>query len=427
MRIDESGGRAEQVVDRHERAGFRAFCRVLRLLMLALPFAAALLVAPHARAGSTVIAAEEFKLAGDDARMRFVIRFDKEPEPRWLLLRGPHRFVIDLPDTGFSLDEADLEPRGLIAGVRYGNIEAGVSRMILTAKGPFEVERVDVVANEASPGYRMVVDIVASSEAAFDAALALQAETTGSTTTAKSDRVGHPAPREGKRFTVVLDPGHGGIDGGAEGVNGTVEKAITLAFARELKAALLQSGAYDVYMTREKDVFLRLDERVRIARSHEADLLISIHADTIRLKNIRGATVYTVSDKASDAEAEATADRENLSDQLAGIEIVEENHQVADILVDLIRRETHSFSLRFARSLVGELSSSIEMINNPHRSAGFRVLKAPDVPSVLVELGYLSNPKDEEQLRNSEWRRKAVGSITNAVGLFATAKLGTGG
>lgn len=427
MRIDESCGRAEQVVDCHERAGIRTFYRILRLFVLALPFAVVLFAAPHAWAGSTGITAEEFKLAGDAGRMRFVIRFDKEPDPKWLLLRGPHRFVIDLPDTGFSLDAADLEPRGLIAGVRIGNIEAGVSRMILTAKGPFEVERVDVVANEESPGYRMVADIVASSEAAFDAALALQAETTGSTMTAKGDRVGQPATREGKRFIVVLDPGHGGIDGGAEGVNGTVEKAVTLAFALELKAALLQSGAYDVYMTRETDMFLRLDERVRVARSHEADLLISIHADTIRLKNIRGATVYTVSDKASDAEAEATADRENLSDQLAGIEIVEENYQVANILVDLIRRETHSFSLRFARSLVGELSSSIEMINNPHRSAGFRVLRAPDVPSVLVELGYLSNPKDEEQLLNSEWRRKAIGSIANAVGLFATAKLGTGG
>jgi N-acetylmuramoyl-L-alanine amidase len=424
---DESGGEAKKVVDRRERAGFRAFYRSLRALLLVLCSAFALFAAPHAEAGKAAVTAEEFKLAGDETRMRFVIQFDTEPDPKWFLLRGPHRFVIDLPDTGFAIDAADLKPRGLISGVRFGNIEAGVSRMILTARGPFEVERVDVLANESSPGYRMVADIVASSETAFDAALAIQAETTGSTAAPKTDRVGQPAAREGKRFTVVLDPGHGGIDGGAEGVNGTVEKSVTLAFAQELKAALLQSGAYDVYMTRETDVFLRLDERVRIARSHEADLLISIHADTIRLKNIRGATVYTVSDKASDAEAEATADRENLSDQLAGIEIVEENQQVADILVDLIRRETHSFSLRFARSLVGELSSSIEMINNPHRSAGFRVLKAPDVPSVLVELGYLSNPKDEEQLLNQEWRRKAIGSISSAVGLFAQAKLGTGG
>jgi N-acetylmuramoyl-L-alanine amidase len=145
---------------------------------------------------------------------------------------------------------------------------------------------------------------------------------------------------------------------------------------------------------------------VRIARQHEADLFISIHADTIRLKGIRGATVYTVSDKASDEEAEALAIRENLSDQLAGMEIENEKQEVADILVDLIRRETHNFSIRFARSLVGEFSNTIGLINNPHRFAGFRVLKAPDVPSVLVELGYLSNPKDEEQSRS---RRRPPG------------------
>ena len=172
-------------------------------------------------------------------------------------------------------------------------------------------------------------------------------------------------------------------------------------------------------MTRDTDEFLRLDERVRIARQHEADLFISIHADTISRKGIRGATVYTVSDKASDAEAQAIADRENLSDTLAGIEIKEENHEVADILVDLIRRETHTFSMRFARSLVGELSPTVELINNPHRSAGFKVLKAPDVPSVLVELGYLSNAKDEEQLRNPDWRDKAADRIATAIALFA--------
>lgn len=426
MRTVESGGKAEQIVVRREETGLRALGRTMRTLLCVFPFALALLATSQAFAGKAAVTAEAFKLAGDESRTRFVIQFDREPDPRWFLLRGPHRFVIDLPDTALLIDAADLKPRGLISGVRFGNITTGVSRMILSAKGPFEVERVDILANESGPGYRMVADIVASSEKAFEAALAIQAETTGSTTTAKVDRVEQKDP-ESRRFTVVIDPGHGGIDGGAEGANGTVEKAVTLAFAKELKAALLETDAYDVHLTRETDVFLRLDERVRIARSHEADLLISIHADTIRLKNIRGATVYTVSDKASDAEAAATADRENLSDQLAGIEIVEENQQVADILVDLIRRETHSFSLRFARSLVGQLSESIEMINNPHRSAGFRVLKAPDVPSVLVELGYLSNPKDEEQLLNQEWRRKAIGSISRAIALFAQAKLGTGG
>jgi N-acetylmuramoyl-L-alanine amidase len=268
-----------------------------------------------------------------------------------------------------------------------------------------------------------VIDIAAASDREFEAALALQSETTGSTAaTPKGDRIGQAAPAEPRPFTIVIDPGHGGIDGGAEGRNGTVEKAITLAFALELKAKLAAGGKYEVHLTREKDEFLRLDDRVRIARQHQADLFISIHADTIRVKGIRGATVYTVSDKASDAEAEALAIRENLSDQFAGMEIEGEDQEVADILVDLIRRETHSFSIRFARSLVGELSSTVGLINNPHRFAGFRVLKAPDVPSVLVELGYLSNPKDEAQLRDPDWRGKAATSISNAIAVFAAAR-----
>jgi N-acetylmuramoyl-L-alanine amidase len=386
-------------------------------------------------ASAAPLEAKAYKMAGDATHMRVVMQFDREPDPKWFLLRGPHRLVIDLPETNFSVDARELKARGLITGVRFGNVGEGRSRLILSAKGPFAVERIDVIENEKSEGYRLVADISASSDRAFDEALAEQTQTTGSTqATKKSDRLGQVAPRthqmaprSDKKFTIVIDPGHGGIDGGAEGVNGTVEKSITLAFAFELKKKLEQTGPYVVFLTREKDEFLRLDERVRIARQHGADLFISIHADTIRLKGIRGATVYTVSDKASDAEAAALAVRENLADQLAGVEIEEENHEVADILVDLIRRETHNFSMRFARSLVGELSNAVELINNPHRSAGFKVLKAPDVPSVLVELGYLSNPKDEAQLRDPDWRGRAAERISAAVALFASERSGAGG
>jgi N-acetylmuramoyl-L-alanine amidase len=392
-------------------------------------FFLALLILLPLQASAAPLEAKAYKMAGDATHMRIVMQFDREPDLRWFLLRGPHRLVIDVPETNFSVDARELKARGLVAGVRFGNVGEGRSRLILSAKGPFAVERVEVVENEKSAGYRLVADIAASSERVFDEALAEQTQTTGSTqATKKTDRLGQMAQRAaGKRFTIVIDPGHGGIDGGAEGVNGTVEKSVTLAFATELKKKLEQTGPYNVFLTREKDEFLRLDERVRIARQHEADLFISIHADTIRLKGIRGATVYTVSDKASDAEAAALAVRENLSDQLAGIEIEEENHEVADILVDLIRRETHTFSMRFARSLVGELSTAVELINNPHRSAGFKVLRAPDVPSVLVELGYLSNAKDEAQLLDPDWRGKAAERISAAVELFATERTGTGG
>ena len=372
--------------------------------------------------------ARDYKMAGDALHMRVVMNFDQEPDPRFFMLRAPHRLVIDLPETRFVFEPEELEARGLIKGVRYGHLKGQTSRLVLTAKGPFTIERMDVLRNENSPGYRLVADLKAASDIEFNAALAIQAETTGSTqATPKADRLGKPGDGAEKRFTIVIDPGHGGIDGGAEGPSGTAEKAITLLFATELRDRLRKDGRYQVFMTRETDEFLRLDDRVRIARQHAADLFISIHADTIRLKGIRGATVYTVSDKASDEEAKALADRENLSDQLAGIVIEEEDHEVSDILVDLIRRETHNFSIRFARTLVDQLSTSVRLINNPHRFAGFRVLKAPDVPSVLVELGYLSNLKDEEQLRSVEWRGKAATSIANAVGEFASEKIDAGG
>jgi N-acetylmuramoyl-L-alanine amidase len=409
------------------RANFRGagFFRAVRFMLFTVLSVLSLSVVSSSAAP---LAAASYKMAGDASRMRVVMQFDSQPDPKWFLLRGPHRLVIDLPETAFSFDPKELKARGLVSNVRYGNIGEGRSRLILAATGPFTVERIDVLQNEKSSGYRLVADIVASSDKAFDEALAEQMQTTGSTQAGKQDDPPVQAAARGdKKFTIVIDPGHGGIDGGAQGVNGTVEKSVTLAYALELKEQLAKTGKYDVFLTREKDEFLRLDERVRIARQHEADLFISIHADTIRLKGIRGATVYTVSDKASDAEAAELAVRENLSDQLAGIETEEDNHEVADILADLIRRETHTFSVRFARSLVGELSSTVELINNPQRSAGFKVLKAPDVPSVLVELGYLSNPKDEAQLSDPEWRSKAVGRISAAVARFADERAGAGG
>ncbi len=379
-------------------------------------------------AAAAPMTATGFKMTGDGAHMRITVDFDREPEPKWFLLRGPDRLVIDLPDTKLALEPRDLKAHGLVRNVRCGNIENGAARLVVAGKGPFLVDKLDVLKNQDGTGWQLTIDLSAASASAFDAALADQALSTGATAANKGERVGTgPTSVPAHRFTVVIDPGHGGIDGGAEGVTGAVEKDVTLAFAKLLRDKLAATGAYDVFMTRDSDVYLRLDERVHIARQHEADLFISIHADTIAVKSLRGATVYTVSDKASDAEAQALADRENLSDRFAGLEIKGDAPEVTDILIDLIRRETHSFSLRFARTLVGQLSTTVGLINNPHREAGFRVLKAPDVPSVLVELGYLSNPKDEAQLLSSDWRDKAADSIAKAVATFAQARAQTGG
>lgn len=367
------------------------------------------------------LVAYEYTIAGDENRVRIVLNFDREPKVSWFLLRAPHRLVVDLPETEFSIEEQEAEPRGLISRVRYGRMTQGHSRMIYTMPGPFKVEEVSVLKNESSPGHRLIVDIVSASESAFEAAMRERlniAPEAGTATNAPARK-----PKE-DRFTIALDPGHGGIDGGARGVSGAFEKTITLSFAKELKDRLEETGKYNVVLTRSEDVFLRLDERVRIARENEADLLISIHADAISMRNFRGATIYTLSDRASDAEAAATAARENLSDEIAGLTVEEEQDHVTDILFDLIRRETHAFSIHFARTLLDELSDTVHLVGNPLRSAGFLVLKAPDVPSVLVELGYLSNAEDEKQMQDPAWRAKAVESIFDAINIFAAARAG---
>ncbi len=413
----------------------RAFAAALVALVSMVFLGAATGASQAVDAAPDSVAVTELRMAGDATRTRMLLELDRDTNIRWFLLRAPHRLVIDMPTAKFHVEAASTEPRGLVSRVQFGQLDETTSRLIFSSDGPFAVESVDVLANqnadgENAGGFRLVTDIVAASQEEFEAALSEQIQSTGSTLAApRGDRIGEPDAAETTRrpFTIVIDPGHGGIDSGAEGVSGTQEKTITLAFALELRKALEDTGLYRVEMTRDKDIFLRLDERVRVARQNNADLFISVHADSIRLKGIKGATVYTVSDQASDAESAATALRENLSDEIAGIQVAEDKGDVADILVDLIRRETHRFSMSFARTLVGELSNTVNLINNPHRFAGFRVLKAPDVPSVLLELGYLSNAEDEEKLRDPVWRAEAIASVTSAVSVFAKARGDVGG
>lgn len=217
---------------------------------------------------------------------------------------------------------------------------------------------------------------------------------------------------------IVIDPGHGGVDPGATGVSGAYEKHITLAMARELKAMLERSGRYRVHLTRDRDVFIRLRERVAIARAQGADLFISLHADAVQSPQIRGLSVYTLSRNASDAEAQALAEKENKADLIAGIDLTHESADVANILIDLAQRETMNRSAGFAAELVDEVGQEMDLLGNTHRFAGFAVLKAPDVPAVLVEMGYLSNESEEKLLRQPQYRARLAKSITKAVERF---------
>jgi N-acetylmuramoyl-L-alanine amidase len=237
-----------------------------------------------------------------------------------------------------------------------------------------------------------------------------------------------PAGPADLRPVVVIDPGHGGIDNGTL-AGGESEKNLVLGFGLALRDRIEKGGKYRVVMTRTDDTFIPLAERVRIARNQSAALFVSIHADALprREGDAQGATIYTLSDRASDAEAERLAEVENKADAIGGVNLTEEPTEVADILIDLAQRETRTFSNRFARLLMGEMKTTVRMHKHPLKSAGFKVLKAPDVPSVLIELGYVSNKGDLEHLVSENWRSRTVGSMAQAIDAFLAKRLATAG
>jgi N-acetylmuramoyl-L-alanine amidase len=227
---------------------------------------------------------------------------------------------------------------------------------------------------------------------------------------------------------IVIDPGHGGPDNGTQ-LGSETEKSLVLDFALVLRDHIEKTGKYRVVMTRTDDTFIPLSDRVKVARNQSAALLVSIHADALprREGDAQGATIYTLSDRASDAEAERLAEAENKADAIGGVNLTEEPTEVADILIDLAQRETRTFSNRFARTLMAEMKTTTRMHKHPLKSAGFKVLKAPDVPSVLIELGYVSNKDDLEHLVSEHWRSRTAGSVAHAIDTFLAKRLTTAG
>jgi N-acetylmuramoyl-L-alanine amidase len=436
-------------------------CTLACLILLTLP-------APAGWFGleTAVPAATAARLGGNGIRTRFVVDLSVAVNFNAYVIPDPYRVVIDLQEVNFDLPpESGSEGRGLVTTYRYGLIDQGRSRIVMETKGPVLIEKAFVVEPEDGQPARIVIDLVPADAKDFarlyqqqlppkapppdpDPALALPFDSEGipqelaplgdgalprageSTIEAGKDPAATPGPPARKtkpRPVIVLDPGHGGIDPGAISRNGTTEKSIALAFAQELQQRLAASGRYDIVLTRTDDTFLSLRDRVRIARKHQADLFLAIHADVVRGAPVRGATVYTLSDNASDAEAEALARDENRADLIAGVNLADENDEITGILIDLALRETKNHSLVFARSRVKTLKPVIEMTNRPVRSAGFLVLKAPDVPSVLLELGYLSNEADEKLLASPKWRAGATKAVAQAIENYFSSRLASGG
>jgi len=410
------------------------------------------------------------------------IDLSRRVDYRVFFLNEPMRAIIDLPPMTWNVSGMTASPRGLVAGYRFGLFDPTTSRLVLDLSGPARVRQVryDLLPGRAQQ--RLVVELDRTTPAAFDEqvqpwtqsvtkpAMAAAPPAAAKPTPAPPPPASRPEPprgapsrgetaavtpphltpphveppavtppqvprvaavapapptsrgaptKAGPKHIVVLDAGHGGVDPGTIGIGGTFEKDITLAMTREIKRQLEATGRYKAVLTRDEDIFVRLRERVARARAAGAELFISIHADSIRNKETRGASIYTLSETASDDEAAGLAARENRSDIIAGVDLSHENKEVMSILIDLAQRETMNRSATFASYLEDSLAHEIQLIPvKPHRYAGFAVLRAPDVPSVLIELGYLSNRSDEQMLTHPRQRAKVASGIVRAVDAY---------
>jgi N-acetylmuramoyl-L-alanine amidase len=375
-------------------------------------------------------------------KTRVVVELSDAVQFRSFMLSDPTRLVIDLPHFNWRVGNI-AKPQGTgIREIRQGPLQPGIARIVIDLERPSLIRSAFFLPRGQGQPNRIVIDFAAADAAAFaqgrsktygglrvnDPASNQGDIATPATRPAPEKTVTAPAPKPApspkavapvpvaQRPHIVLDPGHGGEDPGALGGRGLMEKNITLAMARDLKKALEATGRYRVTLTRDKDVFIRLSQRVAFARNKQADLFISLHADSINRAGVRGASIYTLSEKASDAETEKLAARENHADLIAGLDLSVEDEDVANILVDLTMRDTMNQSKFFANKSVSLLKASgVRTLENPHRFAGFAVLKAPDIPSVLIELGYMSNAQESAMLSSPEYRGKIAGALVAGI------------
>ena len=368
--------------------------------------------------GTPTIAAAA-TVEADGGKTRFKVTLSKAVTAQVSVMERPDRVIIDLPEVAFHLPaEAGRSKEGLVASYRYGLFAPGRSRVVMELTHPAVVSGMTTAPDATGAATILTIELSRTEREEFRKAAVESSAATKEASTA-------PTVQETKdaRPVIMIDAGHGGIDPGAAGSGNVVEKDLVLSFAQRLKKKLEESGRYRIVMTRDHDVFVSLGDRIRAARATQADLFISIHADSISGgQEVRGLTVYTGSERASDADSARLADRENKADAVAGVESGDMPDDVSDILMELTLRETRGFSHGFASRLVGEFDSVARLNKNPHRQARFQVLRAHDVPSVLVELGYLSSQKDLDLLMSEDWRAKMVSAMSIAVDRFFAAR-----
>jgi N-acetylmuramoyl-L-alanine amidase len=372
------------------------------------------------------------KFAGDQARMRLAFDLTGPIKPTVFVLGDPTRVIIDVPDLQFKFAAADVPAAyGLVSAWRYGLFATRKSRIVLDVSGPVRVERANVTGGQGGQPWQFVIDLAATDAAAFEALLKAQPQAAKPTLKASlNEDLPATSGKLRAKPVVLIDPGHGGLDPGTVS-GGVQEKNVVLSVARQIRSSLLATGRYDVAMTRSTDVFISLDQRLRASERLRADLFISVHADSVGeanlAQNVRGATIYTLSEQASDEQARLLAEKENAVDLLAGLErgAGPAQDQVRNILVDLMKRETANFAHDFRGLLVGEMRRHVALARDPQRSAAFKVLKQTQTPSVLIELGYMSNDQDQKLLQSAEWQKQVGVSIATAVEAFFSKRPAT--
>ena len=394
----------------------------LRTVLAGLAVLMHIWLAPIATAADTA-SATRAAISGDQYRTTFELDLTAGVTAEIYTLANPYRVIVDLPDVTFRLPESTgQESKGLVQAFRFGLFAERKARVVVDTTGPVRIERAAMTAKRN--GIAFTFDMVTTDPASFGlgtgadkaAASAPKPPDTDSTALVKPKRSGKPV--------IMIDPGHGGIDAGAISSSNVFEKNVVLAVGKELGRQLAATGRYEVQMTRATDVFISLDQRVGLSLTHGVDLFISLHADSLAeqsvAQTIRGATIYTLSERASDEQARRMAEKENASDLVAGLNVAdgEGGDEVKSILIDLMKRETANFSADFSNVLVRKLKTATSLSRAPQRAAAFKVLKQTHAPSVLIELGYLSNPEDEKLLNSADWHKKMAASITTAVDTY---------
>lgn len=371
-----------------------------------------LLVPTFAQAASPVV--ENVRLGQHGDKTRIVLESNKPIKPQHFTLPTPPRFVMDFSEINFKKDlsSVGIPEDALVESLRQGHFKPGVTRMVMDLKQA-AVATVFAIPPSKEYAFRLVVDL----RPATQEQIQQRQQEIVATTPKKIDRAQIVAPpvKKKDRFVVVIDPGHGGVDPGAIGYRKTYEKDVVLRIGKRLKKELQTLDGVDVYMTREKDVFIPLADRTRFAQRKQADLFISLHADAHKNRKVSGGSVYVLSDKASDKEAGRLARHANEGDLIAGIDLSHESTDVRDILIDLTQRETMNKSALLAKEVMKHVGDVIKLRKNRIMFAGFKVLKAPEIPSVLIEMSYISNPGDERNLKSAAHQTKLARAIKQSV------------